>query len=70
MKDFRTVREPSEIEIVINKSRFIGRCYPVAEEREALEILERIATRIPSVRADRQRDFPTTESRRERRGSR
>ena len=42
MKDFRTVREPSEIEIVINKSRFIGRCYPVAEEREALEILERI----------------------------
>ena len=42
MKDFRTVREPSEIEIVINKSRFIGRCYPVAEKREALEILERI----------------------------
>ena len=36
---FRTVKAPSSVEIVINKSRFIGQCFPIATEAEALEIL-------------------------------
>ena len=39
---YKTVKEKSEIEIVINKSRFIGRAYPVSSEEEALSILEKI----------------------------
>ena len=41
-KAYRTVREASETEYVINRSRFIGRCFPVSDEAEALAILERI----------------------------
>ncbi len=36
---YRTVKAPSRIELVINKSRFIGQCYPVSSEAEALETL-------------------------------
>ena len=36
---FRTVRTPASVELVINKSRFIGQCFPVASEEEALEKL-------------------------------
>ena len=39
---YKTVSEPSEIENVEKRSRFIGRCWPVAAEADALAILERI----------------------------
>ncbi len=39
---YRTVSNASETEYVINRSRFIGRCFPVTEEADALGILERI----------------------------
>ena len=42
LKPYQTVSNPSETEYVINRSRFIGRCFPVTEEAEALAILERI----------------------------
>lgn len=42
LKPYHTVRENSETEYVINRSRFIGRCFAVTEESEALAILERI----------------------------
>ena len=34
---FRTVKAPTSVELIINKSRFIGQCFPVSSEREALE---------------------------------
>lgn len=39
---YRTVSNASETEYVISRSRFIGRCFPVTEEADALQILERI----------------------------
>ena len=39
---YRTVKQESEIELVIKRSRFIGRCFPVTNEQETLAILERI----------------------------
>ena len=39
---YQTVSTASETEYVINRSRFIGRCFPVTDEAEALAILERI----------------------------
>lgn len=39
---YRTVKQDSETELVIKRSRFIGRCFPVADEQGALRILERI----------------------------
>ncbi len=42
LKPYRTVSTASETEYVINRSRFIGRCFPVTNEAEALAILERI----------------------------
>lgn len=41
-KPYRTVSLNSETEYVISRSRFIGRCFPVSDEQEALSILERI----------------------------
>ena len=41
LKPYRTVRADSETEYVINRSRFIGRCFAVTEEAQALAILER-----------------------------
>ncbi|MBR4905456.1 MAG: YigZ family protein [Clostridia bacterium] len=41
-KPFLTVAAASETEYVVNRSRFIGRCFPVTDEAEALSILERI----------------------------
>lgn len=40
MKGYKTVGREAHIEIVIQKSRFLGHCYPVESEREALQILE------------------------------
>lgn len=42
LKPYRTVRADSETEYVINRSRFIGYCFAVTEEAQALAILERI----------------------------
>ena len=42
MQSYRTVNTDSETEYVIHRSRFIGRCFPVRDEAEALSILERI----------------------------
>lgn len=42
MKGYRTVSHTSQIENIVQKSRFIGHCYPVETEAEALAILERI----------------------------
>ena len=42
MKPYRTVSTASETEYIVNRSRFIGRCFPVNDEKEALSILERI----------------------------
>jgi len=39
MEAYRTVRARGEEEIIIQKSRFIGRCFPVQSEEEALSIL-------------------------------
>ncbi len=36
---FRTVKTSSSIELVINKSRFIGQCFPLSSEEEALDRL-------------------------------
>lgn len=41
-KAYRTPKSESEIEILINKSRFIGRCFPVCNEEEALSVLARV----------------------------
>ena len=38
--NYETVAKRSEVEIVIQKSRFIGRCFPVQTEAEALGFLE------------------------------
>ena len=39
MAGYRTVKAPANIELVINKSRFIGQCFPISTEAEALEML-------------------------------
>ncbi len=36
---YRTVKAPASIELIINKSRFIGQCFPISSEAEALETL-------------------------------
>ena len=36
---YRTVKGPASVELVINKSRFIGQCFPITTESEALEKL-------------------------------
>ena len=40
MKQYKVPKAASETEFIINKSRFIGRCFPAADEREAVEKLE------------------------------
>ena len=42
MTDYRTVASQSETELVISRSRFIGRCIPITEEQHALAALDRI----------------------------
>lgn len=39
---YRTVKQPGEAELVIKRSRFIGRCFPIADEQEALRLLEQV----------------------------
>ena len=42
---FRTVKAPSSVELVINKSRFIGQCFPIASEEEAMKQLAALRKR-------------------------
>ena len=42
---YRTVKAPAAIEIVINRSRFIGQCIPIPSEAEALDTLTAIRKR-------------------------
>ena len=42
MLKHKTVKSESKIEIVINKSRFIGHCFPILDEDEAAGILARL----------------------------
>ena len=39
---YKTISKDSEIELIEKKSRFIGRCFPVSTEEEALKILDQI----------------------------
>ena len=45
MRTYRTVQKEAEIELVIQKSRFIGRCFPVTGEDEALSKLAELRKR-------------------------
>lgn len=42
---FRTVKAPASVELVINKSRFIGQCFPISSEEQALELLSQLRKR-------------------------
>ena len=42
LKSYKTPEKASETEYVVNRSRFIGRCFPVSSESEALERLEEV----------------------------
>ena len=39
---YRTVKGPASIELIINRSRFIGQCFPIVYEEEALDKLAQI----------------------------
>lgn len=45
MKDYRTVQAASEVELVVQKSRFIGRCFPANTEEQALSFLDEVRKR-------------------------
>ncbi|MBR0156718.1 MAG: YigZ family protein [Clostridia bacterium] len=42
LKPYKTPKAPSETEFTVNRSRFIGRCFPVQSEEEALLKLEEV----------------------------
>ena len=42
LKPYQTPKAPSETEFTVNRSRFIGRCFPVQSEEEALLKLEEV----------------------------
>lgn len=42
LKPYKTVKSVSETEFIVNKSRFIGRCFPVSGEEDALAKLEQV----------------------------
>lgn len=42
LKPYKTVLRPSETEFYEKKSRFIGRCFPVSDEREAMAKLNEV----------------------------
>lgn len=42
MKLYTSIARPAQEEYVVNKSRFIGRCWPVAEETEVLALLAQV----------------------------
>ena len=42
LKPYKTPEKAIETEYVVNRSRFIGRCFPVSTEAEALAILDTV----------------------------
>ena len=60
-KPYKTVNKSSEEEIIINKSRFIGRAFHVESEEEALSILAAIRKQHYDARVERH-VFPMTVS--------
>lgn len=48
--DYRTIERASTAEIIEKKSRFIAELYPVGNEEEALEILEKVKKRYWDAR--------------------
>ena len=42
LERYKTPNIASQTEFVVNRSRFIGRCFPVADEQEALARLEEV----------------------------
>lgn len=42
LENYKTIDQVSEEEIVINKSRFIARCYPISSEEEANKIINKV----------------------------
>ncbi len=42
MPDYLTVQNCAEVELIVSRSRFIARCFPVQTEEEALARLERV----------------------------
>lgn len=42
---YKTVNQPGQDEIIINKSRFIGYSMPITEEQEALDFIEHIKSK-------------------------
>ena len=44
-KNYRTIFEYGEDEIIINKSRFIGYAMPIETEEDALDFIEKIRTK-------------------------
>lgn len=45
LKPYKTPEKASETEYIVNRSRFIGRCFPVSSEEEALAFLEEVRKR-------------------------
>jgi len=48
-KEYYTIGQESECEVVINKSRFIGRAFPIKDEEDALEKIQNIRTLYPDA---------------------
>ncbi|HZJ82836.1 MAG TPA: YigZ family protein [Clostridia bacterium] len=49
MKTYNTIRKKAKQEIVINRSRFIGRAFPVVDEDDALLQIEQIRGDFPDA---------------------
>ncbi|NLI61513.1 MAG: YigZ family protein [Clostridiales bacterium] len=48
-KNFFTIAKQDEIEIIINRSRFIGRAFPILDEEDALLHIEEINEKYPDA---------------------
>jgi len=48
-KEYYTIGKEAECEIIINKSRFIGRAFPIKDEEDAMEKIQRIRTQYPDA---------------------
>lgn len=48
-KEYYIIGQESECEIIINKSKFIGRAFPIQDEKDALEKIQSIRERYPDA---------------------
>ena len=51
MDAFKTIAHASEEEFVINRSRFIGRCFPIKTARAGKRPVFRMTASLPARRA-------------------